>query len=482
MSDALRAALRARLAPGGLSEASDPAGAFDLRTDICGHPLGTPLAVVAPADDAEVAAVIALCRDHGVQVVACGEATAYWQPLDLTDAVALRTHRLRALPEVPADGAALWCGAGVPVRVLDDHLRRSGRCLAAHPDGFGETSIGALVATGMAAGVGMARAAAPDLVAGLRVALGSGVALTTGACAVLGAPPATSVGLPDLTGLFIAAEGALGVITAVAVRHEPIGARAQVRASLRPVGQASLVALLEALREPRTYDTLRLVQEIGPRAPPGWQLDMRLHSPRDPAEANGRAEAAAAIIQSSGFAMDVERFDDSRRPVWRWQGPMGATRSRLAGLRFAALDVDLAWRDLPGALHCALALQQRAQALPHHSLRVAVYAAPEHVNVGMHFAMQPNDAGEEQEILALLEAGRAALSGLSVLPYRWGGSWGPHFHAKLDPGYLAALRAFASALDPQRVVRARGVFADLADDTVVRSAATAASYGRADEP
>lgn len=482
MSDVLLNALRARLGPEGFTEASDAGRAFDLTTDICGRRLGRPLAVVAPADAAEVEAIVALCHDQGVQVVACGEGTAYWQPLDLAGAVALRTHRLVDLPAVPADGAALWCGAGVPVRVLDDHLRRSGRCLAAHPDGFGETSIGALVATGMAAGVGMARAAAPDLVAGLRVVLGHGAALETGACAVLGAPPATSVGLPDLTGLFIAAEGALGIITAVAVRHEPIGARAQVSAVLRPLAPEPLIAVLEALREPRTYDTLRVVRELGPHSTPCWQLDMRLHSPRDGVEARSRAAAAASTVRSFEFAEDVEHFNEEHRPEWRWQGPMGATRSRLAGMRFAALDVDLAWRDLPAALRCALALQERALALPHRSLRVAVYAAPEHVNVGMHFAMLAGNAAEEQAILSLLEAGREALARVSVLPYRWGGSWGPHFHDRLDPGYRAALRAIASAFDPAGVIRARGVFADVREGATVQRAMTSDQHGRDDEP
>ena len=425
--------------------------------DISGHDLGLPAAIVRPQRTADVVALVRIARRLRVPLVVVGEQTAYWRPLDVAGALVLDPHDLAQIDPIDALGSATWCGAGASVRDVDDALRRHCRCLAAHPDAFGDTTIGAMVATGMASGVGMAAADVSQMVAGLEVVLGTGDVLRTGAAAVLGAPPFSALGLPDPTGLLLASDGALGVVTRVAIRSVAVPLQAQLTADFDDLAIDDVATMLRSLRLPHHYDTLRAVREQGQpqgakgAASAGWLVDVRVGSPADEAELLARVEAMAAALAAQPGCREVRRCGPTidGRPVWQWQGPRGEHRQRLHGLRFGVVDVHLGWADLAAALTVGRGVVRAAESLPHRSLRLAVYAAPDHVNVGVHMAFAGAD---EAAILALLRDARAAFALLPIVPYRWGREWGEHLAERVDPTYLAFLRTLKALWDPDGVL------------------------------
>ena len=197
-----------------------PAEGGDETRDLCRYPTGQPLLWVRPESSEEVAHVLKTAAESATPVVAVGARTAYWWPLQYGGAIALDTSGLLTLESAPDPAEPVWVGAGVSVRDLDEHLRARGMTLPCHPDAYGDTSVASMVATGFTSGCGVGSSDLSSLVAGLKVVLGTGEVLTCGASAALGAAPFLRGGLPDPTSLFFASDGALGVITEVAVRPQ----------------------------------------------------------------------------------------------------------------------------------------------------------------------------------------------------------------------------------------------------------------------
>ena len=163
MGATLRAALAAIV---GEAHVGPPAAVVDIAGRACG-----PFRRVRPGSVDEVAAVVQACRRHRAPVVPLGAATAYWAPLPDTEAVAVDLVRLDA---VGWEGQVAVVGAGAQVRPLDQALRARGGHLALHPDAFGATSLGALVASACTSGIGMGAATIGEVVAGGVVVTGRG--------------------------------------------------------------------------------------------------------------------------------------------------------------------------------------------------------------------------------------------------------------------------------------------------------------------
>jgi len=427
-------------------------------TDIGGDRIGQPLCVVFPEDAAQVSKVIHPARTSGRAVVPAGQRTAYWSPLRVDGAVVLDVSRIRGRSR---QDDVITVGAGEPVRALDTWLRSEGFALPVHPDAFGETSVGAMVATGLTSGVGMVRGGIDRWITGLTVVTGTGEILQTGTSAGF-ADTGHFVrdGLPDPTGLFIGSEGTLGVIVGVSLRVPTTPWAVHVEA--QHTDPSAILRVGQALCRSGLCDTFRAVREHEPSSDHAltdtpWNLWVSVDSPIDAGDAAQRASRARDQLVASGAEAvrvtpetPTERAGTASEAARRWQGPVGAHAAFQAREFLLGLDVNTSYGQAERLLSVADAQAQDALALQPSMVRTALYLAPGFVNLGLHTSVprtEPIDAIHEHRSRWL-----SALADHAVVPYRLGHAWPPAMASKIEPSRRALLRQFKQTLDPDAVL------------------------------
>ena len=179
---------------------------------------GAALAVVRPGSTAEVAAVIAICREARLAVVPQGGNTGYCggaTPFDARREVLLSLARLNRIREVDDVGFTLTAEAGVVLATAQAAARERGLVFPLSMGSEGSAQIGGALSTN-AGGLAVLRyGMARELVLGLEVVLPSGEVLSD-----LGGLRKDNTGY-DLKALFLGAEGTLGVITAAVLKLFP---------------------------------------------------------------------------------------------------------------------------------------------------------------------------------------------------------------------------------------------------------------------
>ncbi len=211
---------------------------------------GQAFAVCWPANTDEVAAIVRLCRDHGVAVVPQGGNTGLTGGA-IADSdrpsVLLNVSRLNKIRDVDARNNSMTVESGCILANVRDAADAENRLFPLLLGSVGSCEIGGLVSTN-AGGTGVLRYGnMRDLVLGLEVVLPDG-RIWNG----LKALRKDNTGY-DLKQLFIGAEGTLGIVTAVVLKLFP-----------RPIHSATAMVALDDVQS--AVDLLRFLQEhIGNR-------------------------------------------------------------------------------------------------------------------------------------------------------------------------------------------------------------------------
>ncbi len=205
---------------------------------------GHALAVVAPADTAAVARVLAFCNEHRIGVVPQGGNTSYCggaTPDASSSQVLLSLARLNGVRAIDTANYTLTAEAGCVLAHLQAAAADAGLYLPLSLGSEGSCMLGGNLSTN-AGGLnvihyGMAR----ELVLGLEVVLADGRVMNT-----LTGLRKDNTGY-DIKSLFLGAEGTLGVITAACLKLFPaLKSRATAFVAVRDPDAA--VSLLGALR------------------------------------------------------------------------------------------------------------------------------------------------------------------------------------------------------------------------------------------
>ena len=176
---------------------------------------GKALALVRRGVTKEVARVAAICNEARVGVVPQGGNTGLvgGQTPDLSgDEIILSTQRLRAIREVDLDGDVMICEAGVTLAEAQAAALAADRLFPLSLASEGTCTIGGNVSTNAGGVTVVAYGNTRDLVTGVEAVLADG-RIVHG----LSKLRKDNTGY-DVKGLFIGAEGTLGVVTAASLR------------------------------------------------------------------------------------------------------------------------------------------------------------------------------------------------------------------------------------------------------------------------
>jgi len=309
----------------------DAAAKAPYLTDWRGRYTGTALAVVLPADTAQVAAVVAACAQAGCAIVPQGGNTGLSggaTPLAGSLPVVLNLSRLRRVRQVDAANNAITVDAGVTLAAVQAAAEEADRLFPLSLASEGSCEVGGFVSTN-AGGVQVLRYGnTRELVLGLEVVLPDGTVWNG-----LRALRKDNTGY-DLKQLFIGAEGSLGVVTAATLKLFP-RPRCTVTAWLALADPAAAVGLLGRLRavvgdrvtafELISRQSLDLVlQHIpGARDPLAtlrpWYVLVELTDTRTDAALGERLESELAQAIDDGAVLDATVAATAAQAAALWQ-------------------------------------------------------------------------------------------------------------------------------------------------------------------
>jgi alkyldihydroxyacetonephosphate synthase len=255
-------ALRAALAGAGVEVRDDAATLDDHARDwwpvsigwaAHGELLSRPGLVAAPTTTPQVAATVAACVHAGVPFTpqggrsgVCGGAVP--EP----GAVAIDLTALHGVVHFDEVSQRVRAAAGTFGPDLEAWLRTRNCTLGHFPQSMDISTVGGWIACRSAGQYSTRYGKIEDLVRGLTVVLADGTVVTTG-----GAGPRQAVG-PDLTQLFVGAEGTLGIVTEVELAVHALPAAQDRRAFSFDDFAAGLDACRRVLQRGATPAVLRL--------------------------------------------------------------------------------------------------------------------------------------------------------------------------------------------------------------------------------
>lgn len=205
---------RALLGSPGWREAADAGGQIRDWLDRYGVP---PLGVARPASTAQVAAIVALARAHGIAIVPQGGNTGLVGGAVATrpDSVIVSPDRMTSIEPIAPGADTVAVDAGVVLADLHTALSGSGRMFPLHLGAEGSARIGGLIACNAGGSHAFRYGTMQDLVLGLEVVLPDGT-IWNGLRRVL----KDNAGY-QLRRLFCGSEGTLGIVTRAVLRLKP---------------------------------------------------------------------------------------------------------------------------------------------------------------------------------------------------------------------------------------------------------------------
>ncbi|MBI3297859.1 MAG: FAD-binding oxidoreductase [Elusimicrobia bacterium] len=424
----------------GASKASvKPADLARAARDFAGNDLGRALCVVRPADTEDVRKTVLWARKAKTALTPMGALSSFWAATRAAGRVALDLRGLSRLLSVDALEGVAHAQAGMSVAAFDAALSKKGLTLAAAPDGFGDATLGSLAANDTVAGLGQFAAPATSQLVGLTVVLGTGEILRTGASSVLGLPAFALQGVPDPTGLFLASEGSLGIVTELLLRASPRPKRSAL-VLRRPSSSkdfARLAAAARALRGTPGIDRFLVESWVTMRPD---EARVELAGPDDEA-----LRAAARRVAAAFKAEGLPEPEPAGSGKSRWQErPLGKESWKGVSLQVPHANAGRVYDLWVTRLRGRVA----GVASPEGFLRTYLNAYGCASLFGWSFPAGEAAAASSAEV----ERGLRTLLGPLGIPYRAGTVWRAALDGRLDPVYAGTLRSVKTLFDPDGIL------------------------------
>jgi len=281
------------------------------------HHAGLPDVVVFPGSTEEAVAVVDICREQRVPLVPFGAGTSLeGQVVPLQGGVCLDTSRLDRILRLSIEDLDVTVEAGVTRKQLDARLRPEGVFFPVDPGA--DASIGGMVATGASGTTTVRYGAMRDNVLSLTVVTPDGHVVRTRSRA-----RKSSAGY-DLTHLFVASEGTLGVVTEATLRIYPTPEAISSAVCAFPSLDAAVTCVIQAIQLGIPVARIELLDDVqmdavnrraGLHYPVAHTLFLEFHG--STAEVAAQAEEVAALARENGSGeFSWATSEDERRTLW----------------------------------------------------------------------------------------------------------------------------------------------------------------------
>jgi D-lactate dehydrogenase (cytochrome) len=283
------------------------------------HQAPPPDLVVYPRTTEEISGVVRACAERRVPMVPFGAGTSLeGQVLALQGGVCIDLSQMNAILRVSVEDLDATVQAGVTHRQLNKHLANTGLTFFIDPGA--DATLGGMTATGASGTTAVRYGTMRENVRGLTVVLADGRIIKTG-----GRARKSSAGY-DLTRLFVASEGTLGIISEITLRlHPQPEAIAAAVCAFPSIGQA-VQAVIATIQLGVPIARIELLDEVQMAAVnaharleyqplPTLFFEFHGHTERDVSDQAEAVQEIAAEHAGSGFAW-VTRLEDRMR-LWR---------------------------------------------------------------------------------------------------------------------------------------------------------------------
>ncbi len=423
----------------------DPEVTASYVTDWTGRFTGTTPAVVRPASTAEVAAVVALAREHRVALVPQGGRTGLVAGgVPLAGEVVVSLTRFTGLSPVDPLAQQVTAGAGVTLAALGDHAAATGLAFGVDLGARASATVGGMVATN-AGGLHVVRHGAMRAqLVGVEAVLGTGRVVSR-----LGGLVKDNTGY-DLAQLLCGSEGTLGIVTAARLRlvappRHVVTALLAVASIDHAVTLAAElrrtvagVQALELMTGPGMALVARYLEATPPLTAAAAYLLVEVGADADPVDALAGAAAAAGVLDAAVATEGAER-----RRLWRWREAHSEAGGSLGVVH--KLDVTLPAAEL--ARFCTDVEAQVAAARPGATTLLFGHVGDGNVHVNVVGPPADDDAVDDIVLGLVVDRGGSisAEHGIGTLKRRW-------LARDRSPDEVATMAAVKAALDPDGIL------------------------------
>jgi FAD/FMN-containing dehydrogenase len=406
--------------------------------------LQLPDFIVRPGSAEEISKILKLANRFKVSVVPRGGATAQEGGCLPTrrHSIILETTRMDKILEINEDSGTVTVEGGIRFAKLDDALEKKGWKIGVTPSGALGGTVGAHVSKPALGWGNIKYGTQGDQVLGLKVVLPNGDLMSTGT----GASPTAgqfsrySFG-PDLTGLFLGSEGALGIITEVTLKMYPYPEEIYIEKFSIPKLRDAIDAFREIIQKRLSFYISAF--KIIPPSP--YQVIFDIYIEGDKVEVAHYRKAVLKIIEKAhGESLGTE---DSQK-VWGMR--FFAMGDEFKQGSAAVITYYLPFSKLEEATNVMQGIMKKHGLKKYSTEMFPMPNSSEHANLMFYY---PDDREEYQKIRkAMDEMMRAALQ-MGGVPYTKGKQWGPFLEEHLkDTTYWKTLKAIKKLLDPNGII------------------------------
>lgn len=433
-----------------------------------------PLAVVRPANTAEVSEIVKLANVSGTAIVPVSGNTGLAGGTSAQDALMISLDRMNKIREIRPDARVAIVDAGVILSALHDATDAHNLIFPLTFGARGSAMLGGCLSTNAGGSNVLRYGNTRDLCLGLEVVLPSGEIMD-----IMSELHKDNSGY-NLKHLIIGAEGTLGIITAAVLKLAPKpGAYATAM-----VAVPSLDAALELLNRlqnatggaveafeymPRTYIDAHMALFPSARAPFEQSYDTNI------LVEIGATAARDCTIGESGKTPVADHLEDTLAELYEAGMVLDAIvaqnvaqRSEMWARREAAAEISISKTPIVGN-DIAVPLDQVSTFLTRIDARLsdldkgAQSLSVAHLGDGnIHYTVWPasDESTVHDQIMQAVEEEALALGGSFSAEHGIGLSKKPSMARRKNPVALGVMRAIKTALDPNNIMNPGKVLPD----------------------
>lgn len=425
----------------------DPEVTASYGIDWTGRFRGHPSAVVRPGDGAEVAAVVAVCKEAGAALVPQGGNTGLvGGGVPLAGEVVLSLRRLTGVTDVDPLGGQLSVGAGATVAQVQAAATSAGWAYGVDLASRDSATIGGTIATNAGGLQVLRHGSTRSQLVGFEAVLGTGETVSH-----MGGLIKDNTGY-DLGGLLCGSEGTLGVVTAARVRLVPqsperVTSILAFSSTMAAVDAASLLRRwLPELQSLEFFlqSGLELVCRTSGVAAP-FAGERRIYLLVEAAAQTDPMPALVAVLDSVSDVEDVAVATDPARRAQLWRYREGHTEAINVLGAPHKLDVTLPAQALADFIDHVPDVVRAADPRATAWLFGHVGDGNVHVNVT---GVEPDDLRVDDRVMHYV----AELGGSISSEHGIGTAKRPWLRLNRSEAEVAAFRRLKSALDPAGIL------------------------------